>query len=477
MPKDLQVKIFYTDASWQPESKKGAAVVCNDSDESHFILLSCETSHQAELKSVELAVQKAQELELGINDKCVIKNDNQPAIEHFAKLYEKIPNLEFVWIPREQNEKANNLARFHSIRGHLNGLKSILPGYEKAEKTQKRKENLEKYLNILINQEKYMSEEQKALFSEIKPKAQEILDGFPASQQSPKTTAKSSKKTSSTNNNTKTTQTPSTDNSTKTPQTQSTMQTQTKSTQTTQTPTKTLENTINIYTDGSLRKAEGVGVGGWSFLIESKTHTIMSNGVLFCDSNNLAELMAVIKALQTLEKFKVQAKVFIYTDSQYVIDRIKEKTKIKEYNNNWAILKPLLEKYEPDISWVKGHNGHEQNELCDKMAGEVTKSFTKAKPQDLAKAKLDKDLENETSEKLAQLTSQNLDETLANETSEKLAQLASQNLDETLQSFSGALKNFAHNLTQKLNSVKLAIDKNINYVGELDNIIKNLKNP
>lgn len=280
-----------------------------------------------------------------------------------------------------------------------------------------------------------------------------------------KTKTKTTSKTPNTNETTKTTQPPTANNNIKT----------------TQTPTKTLENTIKIYTDGSLRKAEDIGVGGWSFLIESKTHTIMSNGVLFCDSNHLAELMAVIKALQALENFEVKEKVFIHTDSQYVVDRIdpqyvikyvsdnREKSiEIKEFEEQWNTLNPLLEKYKPSISWVKGHNGHEQNELCDQMAGEVTESFTQANPQDLAKAKLDEDLANETSKKLAQLTSQNLDETLANETSKKLEQLEVQNL-ETIKSFSTPLKNFANNLTENLRKLTGEVDKNTN------NLTKNLE--
>jgi ribonuclease HI len=97
------------------------------------------------------------------------------------------------------------------------------------------------------------------------------------------------------------------------------------------------------------------------------------------------ELLGIIEPLETLEE---KYNVYIITDSQYVSNAINKKwielwikrgwkTAGKKSIKNqdlWNRLIHLLNKHIIDIKWVKGHNGHPENEYCDKLAIEAKNS-------------------------------------------------------------------------------------------------------
>ena len=90
------------------------------------------------------------------------------------------------------------------------------------------------------------------------------------------------------------------------------------------------------------------------------------------------ELLAAIEALSALKK---SCSVVLTTDSQYVRKGITEwitgwrkngwKTAAKKPVKNadlWQRLDELSAQYKIDWRWVKGHNGHPENELADQLA-------------------------------------------------------------------------------------------------------------
>ena len=93
------------------------------------------------------------------------------------------------------------------------------------------------------------------------------------------------------------------------------------------------------------------------------------------------ELMAVIVALQQIRHGEFD--IHICTDSKYVADAItkgwlfgwmrKGFQKIKN-PDLWKLYYPLHQKYQPTYHWVKGHNGHAENELCDQLAVAASKA-------------------------------------------------------------------------------------------------------
>ena len=96
-------------------------------------------------------------------------------------------------------------------------------------------------------------------------------------------------------------------------------------------------------------------------------------------TNNRMELMAAIVGLEALIK---PCEVELYSDSKYVVDAFNQNWIGSWLKNGWknAAKKPvknkelwqrLLKAMEPHkvtYIWVKGHDGHAQNERCDQLA-------------------------------------------------------------------------------------------------------------
>ena len=102
-------------------------------------------------------------------------------------------------------------------------------------------------------------------------------------------------------------------------------------------------------------------------------------------TNNRMELLSVIVGLEALKK---TCCVTIYSDSKYVVDAIDKKWLDGWVANNWKnsqkkavknvdLWKRFLEvkkNHKIEFVWIKGHNGHEFNERCDKLAVASSKS-------------------------------------------------------------------------------------------------------
>ena len=132
---------------------------------------------------------------------------------------------------------------------------------------------------------------------------------------------------------------------------------------------------IIIYTDGSSRG--NPGPGGYGIVMEHcKTGFVKEYSKGFkLTTNNRMELMAVIEALKKLKQTNL--KITVYTDSKYVVDSIEkkwlfkwEKIKFKNKKNIdlWLEFLKIYELNNISFKWIKGHNNHPQNEICDKLA-------------------------------------------------------------------------------------------------------------
>lgn len=133
---------------------------------------------------------------------------------------------------------------------------------------------------------------------------------------------------------------------------------------------------IEIYTDGAC--SGNPGPGGWGVLLRiGQAETELCGGEP-ATTNNRMELLAVIEALQSLAE-PVEARV--YTDSQYVQKGISEwihnwkkrgwKTSTKEPVKNedlWRRLDAVASGHKLEWHWVRGHNGHPENERVDALA-------------------------------------------------------------------------------------------------------------
>ena len=109
------------------------------------------------------------------------------------------------------------------------------------------------------------------------------------------------------------------------------------------------------------------------------------------------ELLAVIEALKKLKQTNL--KIIVYTDSKYVVDSVEKKWLFKweklNFKNKknvdlWLDFLKLFNKNTIEFNWIKGHNNHPQNEKCDKLAFDASKS--KNSSLDLEYEKINKPL-------------------------------------------------------------------------------------
>ena len=137
-----------------------------------------------------------------------------------------------------------------------------------------------------------------------------------------------------------------------------------------------MASTVDIYTDGACRG--NPGPGGWAALLITGEHEREISGAETLTTNNRMELTAVIRALEALKR---PSHVSLYTDSQYVQKGISEwihtwkrkgwRTADKNPVKNedlWRQLDELAARHEVEWHWVRGHDGHPENERADKLA-------------------------------------------------------------------------------------------------------------
>jgi ribonuclease HI len=136
---------------------------------------------------------------------------------------------------------------------------------------------------------------------------------------------------------------------------------------------------IRIYTDGA---AQGnPGPGGYGTILKFKDAVKELAEGFRLTTNNRMELLAVIKGLEAIKKDGIP--VTVYSDSQYVVNAVekgwlwnwqKKNFKDKANADLWLRYIPYHLKYKPKFVWIRGHNGHPENERCDYLAVQAAAS-------------------------------------------------------------------------------------------------------
>ncbi len=133
---------------------------------------------------------------------------------------------------------------------------------------------------------------------------------------------------------------------------------------------------VDAYTDGAC--SGNPGPGGWGVLLLAGNHEKELNGGASETTNNRMELTAAIEALNAV---KAVDTVRLHTDSTYVrngitqwIDRWKKngwRTAARKPVKNedlWRALDDARTRHVVEWYWVKGHDGHPENERADALA-------------------------------------------------------------------------------------------------------------
>jgi ribonuclease HI len=136
---------------------------------------------------------------------------------------------------------------------------------------------------------------------------------------------------------------------------------------------------VSIYTDGACRG--NPGPGGWGAILRHGEHEKELSGAEADTTNNRMELMAAIRALESLKR---SCDVTLTTDSQYVRLGITEwmakwkrngwKTAARQPVKNqdlWQRLDEAAGRHKVHWKWIKGHSGHPENERADELANQA----------------------------------------------------------------------------------------------------------
>ena len=135
---------------------------------------------------------------------------------------------------------------------------------------------------------------------------------------------------------------------------------------------------ITLFCDGS--SLGNPGPGGYGGILRYKDHEKIYSGGAKRTTNNQMELKGVIEGLKLL---KEPCEVEIVSDSSYVVKGINEwlenwkKREFKKVKNPqlWKEYIEVAKPHRIKATWVRGHDGHEENERCDKIAREVAQKY------------------------------------------------------------------------------------------------------
>ena len=134
---------------------------------------------------------------------------------------------------------------------------------------------------------------------------------------------------------------------------------------------------VVIYTDGGCEP--NPGLGGYGVVLLHPKKRAEASGGFRLTTNNRMEIYAAIAGLEML---KQPCKVTLFSDSQYLVEPMKEGWVIKWKKNDWwrnnkervvnidlwEKLLLLCDRHQVEFRWVKGHAGNPENERCDQLS-------------------------------------------------------------------------------------------------------------
>ena len=133
---------------------------------------------------------------------------------------------------------------------------------------------------------------------------------------------------------------------------------------------------VQLFTDGSCHG--NPGPGGWGAILRWEGSEREFSGAEPATTNNRMELRAVIEGLRALRE---PCEVEVWTDSRYVVDgmnlwlaawkrrdwRTADRKPVKN-SEIWRELDAEAQRHRVRWHWVRGHDGHPENERADRLA-------------------------------------------------------------------------------------------------------------
>lgn len=142
---------------------------------------------------------------------------------------------------------------------------------------------------------------------------------------------------------------------------------------------------VEIFCDGAC--SGNPGIGGYGSILRCGGKVKELSGAEGLTTNNRMEMSAAIAALEALTR---PCEVVITTDSQYLAKGMTEwisgwvkrgwvnsKKEAVLNRDLWERLLALSKIHKITWVWVRGHNGHVENERCDELARAAIEAFKK----------------------------------------------------------------------------------------------------
>lgn len=142
---------------------------------------------------------------------------------------------------------------------------------------------------------------------------------------------------------------------------------------------------VEIFCDGAC--SGNPGVGGFGAILRCGDKEKELSGAAGDTTNNRMEMTAAIRALESLKR---PCDVVLVTDSQYLVKGMTEwiqgwqrkgwiNSKKEPVLNRdlWERLIELTRIHKVVWAWIRGHNGHPENERCDELARKAIENYRK----------------------------------------------------------------------------------------------------
>ncbi|MFV0645048.1 MAG: ribonuclease HI [Sphingomonadaceae bacterium] len=143
---------------------------------------------------------------------------------------------------------------------------------------------------------------------------------------------------------------------------------------------------VEIFTDGACKG--NPGPGGWAVLLRMGQHEKELSGAEPDTTNNRMEMTAVIQGLNALIE---PCEVNLFSDSKYVLDGMTKwvdgwqrrgwTNASKKPVRNADLWHELIEASAPhriNWQWVRGHDGHPENERVDQLASDAARDAARS---------------------------------------------------------------------------------------------------
>lgn len=131
---------------------------------------------------------------------------------------------------------------------------------------------------------------------------------------------------------------------------------------------------FHVYTDGSCWT--GDRIGGWAWVAIDQFGEELQGGSSEVDTTiSRMELSGIIDALEFIYERCGPSDIVVYSDSEYAVLGIKDRTRQRKKNNDlWDWLDDITDAHgSVEYNHVRGHQGNHYNEIADDLAGEFRK--------------------------------------------------------------------------------------------------------